>query len=172
MTVSHTTIPSRPQIPEGRDREAAPVSAGRISEPEAVVLFDGVCNLCNASVLFVIDRDPTGYFRFAPLQSREAQRRLDQLGCGAAGDLSSIVLLEGGRCYRRSSAALRIARRLRGLWPLLYGFSVVPAPVRDLVYAWIARNRYRWFGQAAECRIPSPELRSRFLAPDPVAEPQ
>jgi predicted DCC family thiol-disulfide oxidoreductase YuxK len=140
-------------------------------EPRAVVLFDGVCNLCNASVLFVIDRDPAGYFAFLPLQGSEAQRYLERHGCGGGADLSSIVLIEGGRCFRRSTAALRVARRLTGAWPLLYGFLVVPAPVRDFLYAWIAHNRYRWFGRAERCRIASPELQSRFLSPDPSQAP-
>ncbi|CAN5908482.1 thiol-disulfide oxidoreductase DCC family protein [soil metagenome] len=138
-------------------------SDGAIALGEAVLLFDGVCNLCNGAVLFVIDRDPEGYFRFAPLQSDFAQRLLDHHGCGEA-DLSSMVLLEEGRCYTRSTAALRIARRLPGLWPLLFAFIVVPRPVRDAVYDWIARNRYRWFGRTESCRIPTPALSGRFLA--------
>jgi len=133
----------------------------------AVVLFDGVCNLCNGSVLFVIDRDPTGYFRFAPLQSDEARRLLAAragAGEGVAGpDLSSVVLIEGGRVYTRSTAALRVARRLSGAWPLLYAFTAVPRVVRDAVYDWVARNRYRWFGREDACRVPTPDLRARFL---------
>jgi predicted DCC family thiol-disulfide oxidoreductase YuxK len=141
------------------------VPAARTTAPEgegAVVLFDGVCNLCNASVLFVIDRDPAGHFRFAPLQSGLAAELLR--AHGGAPDLDSIVLVEGGRLHTRSSAALRIARRLSGAWPLLYGFVVVPAPIRDRVYACVARNRYRWFGRTESCRLPTPELARRFLA--------
>lgn len=127
----------------------------------ATVLFDGVCNLCNGSVLFVIDRDPERYFRFAPLQGDDARRLLAEQG--VAPELSSVVLVEGGRVYTRSTAALRIARRLRGPWRLLAAFVVVPRPVRDLVYDWVARNRYRWFGREEACRMPTPELRERFL---------
>lgn len=127
-----------------------------------MVLFDGVCNLCNGAVNFVIDRDPEGYFKFAALQSEEGTALLEAVG--VTGEvMSSIVLVEGGRVYRKSSAALRIARRLSGAWPLLYLFIVVPRPLRDVVYDWIARHRYDWFGQRDQCRIPTPELRSRFL---------
>ena len=127
------------------------------------ILFDGVCNLCNASVLFVVDRDPRARFTFAPLQSAEAQQLLAERGYRGA-ELSTVLLVEGDRVYARSSAALRVARRLRGAWPLLYAFVAVPRPLRDAVYDWVARNRYRWFGREDACRIPTPELRARFLA--------
>ena len=129
----------------------------------ATVLFDGVCNLCNGSVLFVIDRDPAGYFHFVALQSETARRLLAEHD-GPPPDLSSIVLVEEGRVYTRSTAALRIARRLTGPWRLLHVCLLVPRPVRDAVYDWVARNRYRWFGKEEACRLPSPELRARFLA--------
>jgi predicted DCC family thiol-disulfide oxidoreductase YuxK len=128
----------------------------------ALVLFDGVCNLCNSSVNFIIDRDPDGYFKFAALQDKTARPVLKRYGLSAAYT-DSIVLIEDGRCYRQSEAALRIARHLPGAWQLLYGFIVLPQPLRDIVYNWIARNRYRWFGQRDTCRIPTPELRARFL---------
>lgn len=128
----------------------------------SIILFDGVCNLCNASVLFVIDRDPQGRFSFAPLQGERGRELL--AGHGRPADrLDTIMLLEDGRLYERSGAALRIARRLSGLWPLLTVFLVVPAPLRDAVYSFIARRRYRWFGRTDQCRIPTPDLRDRFL---------
>jgi len=127
------------------------------------ILFDGVCNLCNASVLFVVDRDPEARFTFAALQSDEARRLLAERGYQGA-DLSTVLLVEGERVYERSTAALRVARHLSGAWPVLYAFLVVPRPVRDAVYAWVARNRYRWFGKEDACRVPTPELRARFLA--------
>jgi predicted DCC family thiol-disulfide oxidoreductase YuxK len=128
-----------------------------------VILFDGVCNLCNASVLFVIDRDPRGQFAFAPLQSEYGSSLLRTYGY--RGDaLTTVLLIEDERIYDRSTAALRIARRLSGLWPLLSVFRIVPRPVRDLAYDWLARHRYRWFGRTDACRVPTPELRSRFLA--------
>jgi predicted DCC family thiol-disulfide oxidoreductase YuxK len=128
----------------------------------AVVLFDGVCNLCNGFVQFVIERDPDAYFSFASLQSEAAARLLSAHGYEGA-TLDSVVLLENGRLYSRSDAALRVARHLGRGWPLLGGFRVVPRFVRDRVYDWIAANRYQWFGRRDECMIPTPELRARFL---------
>ena len=132
----------------------------------ALVLFDGVCNLCNGAVNFIIDRDPEGYFLFAALQSEEAAPVLAPFGRTSAGlaDVpDTIVLVENGRLYERSDAALRIARRLGLPWSLLYAGRVIPKPLRDALYGWIAANRYRWFGQQDACRIPTPELRARFL---------
>jgi predicted DCC family thiol-disulfide oxidoreductase YuxK len=129
-----------------------------------LILFDGICNLCSASVNFVIDRDPNARFRFAALQSDAGARALAAHGMLAkTGDPESIVLVENGRVFQRSSAALRVARALSGPWKLLYIFIVVPAFLRDSVYTFIARNRYRWFGKADKCRVPTPELRARFL---------
>jgi predicted DCC family thiol-disulfide oxidoreductase YuxK len=140
---------------------SAPAATG-ISMMHPVVLFDGFCNLCNASVRFIIDRDPQGVFRFASLQSEVAEGLLREHPEAASSD--SIVLLEGSRCYTQSTAAVRIARRLSGGWPLLAVLRVVPTPVRDTIYRWIARNRYRWFGTRAHCRIPTPEEQARFLS--------
>jgi predicted DCC family thiol-disulfide oxidoreductase YuxK len=136
-----------------------------MDDANAVVLFDGICNLCNASINFVIDRDPEGYFKFASLQSSEAAALLDRCGSTPAA-LEAIVLIEDGTCYSRSTAALRIARHLTGAWPLLYGLLVIPRPVRDYLYDWVAENRYRWFGQRDSCRIPTPELQDRFFQRD------
>lgn len=130
-----------------------------------LVLFDGVCNLCNASVNYVLDRDPAGRFQFAPLQGETARARLAALGKPLPqGDPESIVLVSGGRVFEESTAALRIARRLSGPVKLLAVFLVVPRPIRDLVYRFIARRRYRWFGRSAECRRPTPAVKARFLA--------
>lgn len=126
------------------------------------MLFDGVCNLCNSSVQFILNHDKEEAFRFASLQSEEAQEVLGQFE-DKPNDLSSVVLLENGTLYTRSTAALRVTRRLSGAWPLLYAFIIVPRPIRDTVYDWIARNRYRWFGKKDQCMIPSPDLKSRFL---------
>jgi predicted DCC family thiol-disulfide oxidoreductase YuxK len=128
----------------------------------AVVLFDGVCNLCNASVTFIVDRDRRGYFAFAPLQSEVGRRLLASHGQPDPA-LDSVVLLEGGRLYTRSRAALRIARRLDGAWPLLFALSILPVSLADAAYAFVARNRYRWFGRTEACRVPTPALRARFL---------
>ena len=129
---------------------------------EPVVLFDGVCNLCNGAVNFIIDRDPTALFRFASLQSDFGQRELHRLGL--PGDvLETIIVLEDGQASSRSTAALRIARRLGFPWSLAYGLIVVPRPVRDWAYDVIARNRYRWFGKQESCRVPTAELKERFV---------
>ncbi len=124
----------------------------------AVVLFDGVCTLCNGAVTFIIDHDPDAYFAFAPLQSETGAALLGP----EQRELNSIVLLEDGQRFTRSTAALRVARRLRGVWPL-YALILVPRPLRDRVYTWVAANRYRWFGTVDACRLPTPELKRRFL---------
>ena len=132
----------------------------------ALVLFDGVCNLCNGAVNFIIDHDPEAYFTFAALQSEEAAPVLARFGrppASLADKPDSIVLIEGGRLYERSDAVLRIARRLSGFWSLVYVFVALPKPHRDALYGWIAANRYRWFGKQDACRIPTRELRARFL---------
>lgn len=126
-----------------------------------VVLFDGLCNLCNGWVRFVVKRDPSARFRFAPLQSEFAQRAVPD--AESLKGLDSIVLLEDGRVFVRSTAVLRILRRLRPPWPLLSAFLVVPKALRDAVYDFVARKRYRWFGRRDACMVPSAEVRDRFL---------
>jgi len=133
---------------------------GPIAHP--IILFDGVCNLCNQSVQFVIRHDPVSKFRFAALQSDFGQKILQDHHLDAE-KLLSVVLLVGDRVYDRSRAALEIARRLNGLWPLMYVFVIVPPFLRNLVYDWISRNRYRWFGRRDECMIPTADLKSRFV---------
>ena len=128
----------------------------------SLVLFDGVCNLCNGVVRFIIPRDPHGRFRFAALQSAAARRVIEEHG--APDPLpDAIVLVEDGRLYTRSTAALRIARRLTFPWPLAALFLAVPRPLRDRVYALVASRRYRWFGRRETCMVPTPELRARFI---------
>jgi predicted DCC family thiol-disulfide oxidoreductase YuxK len=124
---------------------------------DSVILFDGVCNLCNAWVQFVIRRDPGARFAFAPLQGEVAEKLLGTRG----GE--TIVLIERDTIYDQSTAVLRIALRLSGLWPLAAVFLIVPKGLRDAVYRGIARNRYRWFGRRDSCMVPTAELRSRFL---------
>lgn len=135
-------------------------SPGPIDRP--VILFDGVCNLCNSSVQFIIRHDPHSRFRFAALQSEFGQSQLELHGFGKE-ELLSVVLLTDGKAYDKSRAALEIARKLNGLWPLMYAFIIVPPFIRDLVYNWISRNRYRWFGRQDECMIPTPDLKARFI---------
>lgn len=130
--------------------------------PPPVILFDGVCNLCNASVQFILDRDPDARFRFASLQSEEGAALLRSHG-GDPEALDSVVLIEDGRVFQHSDAALRIARHLSGAWPALAALRIVPRPLRDAGYRLVARNRYRWFGKEESCRLPTPETRARFL---------
>jgi predicted DCC family thiol-disulfide oxidoreductase YuxK len=127
-----------------------------------ILLFDGVCNLCTGSVRFVIARDSRKRFRFASLQSAAAQELLGGRG-GEDDPLDSMVLLVGGRAYRKSSAALEAARRLDGLWPLLGVLLAIPRPLRDAAYDWIGRRRYRMFGKRETCWTPQPEHAGRFL---------
>ncbi|MBP1995802.1 thiol-disulfide oxidoreductase DCC family protein [Paenibacillus eucommiae] len=162
----------------------------KASNQPATILFDGVCNLCNGAVQFIIRRDPKGHFQFAAQQSTTGQAILQQLASldptdptkpGASLDPlkpldslnpshphksdepNTILLIEGTNCYTRSSAALRIARRLRGAWPLLYIGILIPPFIRNAIYDLIARNRYRWFGRQEQCMLPTPETKKRFL---------
>lgn len=128
----------------------------------ATILFDGVCNLCNGFVRFVVPRDPAGRFRFAALQSPAAAAALRDAGVVLPLP-DSVVLIEDGRVYVRSAAALRIARGLRFPWPLAYAGIAVPRFIRDRIYDAIAANRYRWFGRRESCMIPTPDLARRFL---------
>lgn len=127
-----------------------------------IILFDGICNLCNSAVQFVIKRDKKGIIQFAPLQSDAGQQLLKQYQLPPAA-MESFVLIENGKAYSRSSAALKVSRHLRGLWPFCYGFMIVPKFIRNGIYNWVAANRYKWFGVREECMIPTPELKKRFL---------
>lgn len=130
--------------------------------PDRLILFDGVCNLCNASVNFVIDRDPQALFSFASLQSEVGQLLLKHDG-RPENSLESVMLWQDGRLYKKSRAALEIARQLNGAWPVLYAFIVIPPFIRDFVYGLIAANRYRWFGRMDQCRLPEPGVKKRFV---------
>jgi predicted DCC family thiol-disulfide oxidoreductase YuxK len=127
-----------------------------------VILFDGECNLCNRSVQFIIQRDPSAKFKFTALQSLTGQRLLKEHHLPLKG-LYSVILIKHNTVYQRSRAALEIAKQLPALWSLLYAFIIIPPFIRNGIYDWIARNRYRWFGHRDECMIPTPELKSRFL---------
>lgn len=127
-----------------------------------VVLFDGICNLCNSSVQFLIRNDKKNHLRFASLQSDFGQEVLHKFNLPQT-DFNSFVLLEGEKIYLRSSAALRITNYLGGFWKILQIFWLVPPFLRNAVYNLIAKNRYKWFGKKTECMMPSPELKERFL---------
>lgn len=128
---------------------------------QPVIFFDGICNLCNASVQFVIEHDKGNYFNFSALQGDYAKNVLAEFNI-VPENLDSILLLENGKLYTKSTSALRVAKKLNGLWPLLYGFVIVPKFIRDWVYDFIAINRYKWWGRQESCWMPTPELESRF----------
>jgi len=132
------------------------------SLPQSILLFDGVCKFCHASVQFVIKRDHKHRFRFCPLQSERGQQLVNQYGIENAG-LTSMILIQNNRTFRKSSAALQITRHLSMPWPLLYLFIIVPPILRDLIYDFIGSHRYQWFGKFDECWVPDNETRKRFL---------
>jgi len=126
-----------------------------------IVLFDGVCNYCNAMVNFAIHHDKKAFIKFAPLQSEAGRRLKEKYQVNSAID--SIILIDKGKIYTHSDAAIRITKYLR--WPpkVLYSFIIVPKFIRQPFYKWIARNRYKWFGKKETCMIPTTDVRSRFL---------
>ncbi len=130
-----------------------------------IIFFDGVCNLCNGFVNFIIDRDRKGLFKFSSLQSDAARELLAAYPDIITGDdPESVVLLTGdGRVFSESDAVLEIAGLMGGVWPAFKAFKVFPRGFRDAVYRWVARNRYRWFGKRDVCRMPTPELKGRFV---------
>lgn len=137
-------------------------SAHEWSKYERLILFDGVCNWCNAWVNLTIAHDPDGQFKFGTLQSELGERMLCDLDLPTT-DYQTVLLLEGGRVYTKSTAVLRVIRQLSWLWPLFYVGVLVPSPIRDVVYDFVARHRYRWMGQAATCRVPTQAERDRFV---------
>jgi len=133
------------------------------SEKQPIILFDGYCNLCNASVQFIIKHDKKRHFLLASLQSDAATKILLQLNTESFKNYDSIILVKDGKLYIKSTAALRIARKLNGIIKLAYIFIIIPRPLRDVVYDFIAKNRYKWFGKKQSCIIPNPEDIDRFL---------
>ncbi|MFC6722109.1 thiol-disulfide oxidoreductase DCC family protein [Halobacteriaceae archaeon SHR40] len=137
-----------------------------VPERHPVVLFDGVCNLCEGSVKFLIQRDPEGVFRFAPLQSTVAEELLASHDIDPT-DLDSVVLVEGEEVYTKSDAVLRAAHHLGGIYRLLPPFEILPRSLRNRLYDFVADRRYGWFGKKEQCMMPTPDIRSRFLAGGP-----
>lgn len=129
---------------------------------DLILLFDGVCNLCSGIVHFSIARDPHQKFKFASLQSPEGRELLEKFAL-PTDDFDTFVLIDGEKCYLKSTAALRSMKEFSGLWPLMYAFIIVPKPLRDLVYDLIAKNRYDWFGKKDQCYMPTDDMKSRFL---------
>jgi predicted DCC family thiol-disulfide oxidoreductase YuxK len=148
-------------VNESNDSDDAP--AGDANSVRTIVLFDGLCHFCSGSVGFILRRDASRRFAFAPLQSSVAQELLKGFD-RPSKDMDSLVLIEDGRVSTRSTAALKIVRQLSGMWPLLFILIVVPRPLRNMCYDLFARNRYRWFGKHDRCFVPSAEERERFLA--------
>ncbi|QMV40195.1 thiol-disulfide oxidoreductase DCC family protein [Cohnella cholangitidis] len=132
------------------------------SKAPVILLIDGECNMCHGISRFVIRRDPKAKFRFASLQSNTGQRMLQEGGLSAS-DLDTVVMVDNGRYDTKSTAALRLFRKLGGAWALLYIGIIVPKAIRDRVYDMIARRRYRWFGRNESCLIPTADVRKRFI---------
>ena len=130
--------------------------------PDSIILFDGVCNLCNSSVQFIIRHDPQSNFKLASLQSDAGKGLLKKYSLPEE-QLYSVILISNNRTFERSRAALEIARKLNGLWPMMYLFILIPPFIRNFIYDWISKNRYRWFGVRNECMIPTKETKNRFL---------
>jgi predicted DCC family thiol-disulfide oxidoreductase YuxK len=130
-------------------------------EPSPILFFDGVCNLCNGAVRFIIRHDKKGFFRFASLQSEAAQRMLPEYGDLKKFD--SVILLENGQLFQKSAAVLKVLNHLPWYWKWTQVFWIIPKSIRDVVYDGIANNRYRWFGKRDTCMIPTLELAARFL---------
>jgi len=148
-------------------RDATPEDDDPAADPDAVdgpvLVFDGVCNLCNGAVRFVIERDPDGEISFAPLQSRVARELLIEAGIDPARR-DTVVLLADGEAYTKSEAAIRVAERLGGVYELAGAGRVVPRVVRDWLYDRVAASRYDVFGRRDRCMVPSPDVQDRFLA--------
>tara|TARA_R110000765_G_scaffold93712_7_gene176637 strand:+ start:1696 stop:2112 length:417 start_codon:yes stop_codon:yes gene_type:complete len=134
-----------------------------MNENNKIILFDGVCNLCNSSVQYVIKRDKSNAYRFAALQSEIGKKLVEQRGIDTS-QIDSIILIEPGVAYyTKSTAALKIAQSFGGVWQLTSVFEWIPEKIRDWVYDYIAKNRYKWYGKKEVCMVPSPENNERFL---------
>ncbi len=129
---------------------------------EHILLFDGVCNLCNSLVKFIIKRDPQARFRFASLQSETAVRMIADSGL-VAKDLDTVVYFSGDKLYLKSAAVLHLLKDLGGYWKFFYGFSIIPGFILDLLYDLVARTRYKFFGRTEICMVPTPDIKERFL---------
>lgn len=134
-----------------------------MEKDKKVILFDGVCNLCNNSVQFIIKRDRKDVFRYAALQSEIGQKLVSERNIDTS-KVDSIILIEPGVAfYTKSDAALEIGRSFGGAWTMLAVFNLIPSSLRNIVYDFVAKNRYRWFGRKDACMIPTPELKAKFL---------
>jgi predicted DCC family thiol-disulfide oxidoreductase YuxK len=133
-----------------------------VQHDTSIILFDGVCNFCDGAINFVLKQDKKDVFRFAPLQSQTGQKLLAQYQIPKK-DFESFILIQDGKAYQKSTAALKVLNQLPWYWKALQAFWIVPKFIRDGIYDFIAHNRYKWFGKKEVCMIPTPEMRSRFL---------
>lgn len=134
-----------------------------MEEQKPIIFFDGVCNLCNGAINFIINRDKKGYFKFAPLQSEIAKNFVSQ---SVIENTDSIIYQDSDQLYTKSTAALKIARHLDGAWKGFYAFIIIPKFIRDFIYDLIAKNRYNWFGKRDSCKMPTQDIKNRFLEMD------
>lgn len=135
-----------------------------LPEHKNIILFDGVCNLCNASINYVIDHDVNDLYRFVALQSDLGIEIQEYLGI-ATTDLDSIILyIPNEAYYVKSTAAIKIMKSFKGIWKLSIIFQVIPEMIRNIIYDYIAKNRYKWYGKQDACRIPTKELKAKFLS--------
>ena len=134
----------------------------KINKDKAIVLFDGICNFCSSSVLFIIKRDPKGYFLFSALQTESGALIMKKYNIHS-DKMDSIILIQNNKVFYRSDAALKIARKLKGGWKLFYAAIVIPPLIRNFFYDLVARNRYRWFGKRDLCFIPDQNVKGRFI---------
>jgi predicted DCC family thiol-disulfide oxidoreductase YuxK len=134
----------------------------RIQDQYDIVLFDGVCSLCNSAIDLIVRNDKGGHFKVGALQDEKAKAILKDYDI-EDDYLDSIILVRGNNVFYKSRAALEISRKMKGAWPLLYSFILIPSIIRDPIYDWIARHRYRWFGKKETCRLPTLAERAKFL---------
>jgi predicted DCC family thiol-disulfide oxidoreductase YuxK len=133
-----------------------------MKEDKPIILFDGVCNFCDASINFIIRQDKKTVFRFAALQSKAGQELLEKYDLPQT-EINSFILIDRGKVYNRSAAGFKVYGKLPWYWKWTQIFWIVPRFITDAVYDFIAKNRYKWFGKKEECMIPTPEVRNRFL---------
>jgi len=143
-------------------KQGSSVQSHAWGQHERVIVFDGVCNFCNAFVNFVLERDSPGRFKFGTLQSSPAQEILRQFQL-STDDYETFLLIEQGKLFTKSTAALKILGQLGIPWSLLGVFMIIPRPIRDIIYDFIARHRYQWMGKSESCRVPTEEERQRFV---------
>ncbi|HRG58989.1 MAG TPA: DCC1-like thiol-disulfide oxidoreductase family protein [Bacteroidia bacterium] len=133
-----------------------------LEQNNKILLFDGVCNLCNSSVLFVIKHDKNKLIKYASIQSKKGKILMNKFGVNELY-FGSLIFIDNDKVYLKSAGALRVTKYLNGWWPLLYGLIIIPKFVRNKVYDYIAKNRYQWFGKKESCMVPSIEIKSLFI---------